>query len=291
MTIPCPKCGNSHVSHRGTRRGKQRYQCQKCYKYFNGEIQSEKEINDNFPAVLVMDIETLPMIVYIWDTNIYNVSVNKEQVIEDWTILCWSAKWLEDDRIISACLTSDEAKNRDDKRICDLMWKLFDDADVIIAHNGKRFDIPKLNTRWWKHKLQQPSSYKVIDTLEAARKAFSVTWNSLDYLGEYLGLGRKLKTEFGLWRECDHGDKKALVRMQEYNQTDVILLEDVYLKMRGWIPNHPKFTAYEKVIGVCPVCFSPNIKNIGYYQAPVQKYAEFRCEDCRAIWHNTKAEK
>lgn len=286
----CPHCKSAHISHRGTRHGKQRYQCQKCFRYFKGEL-LYKEVKENFPAVLVMDIETLPMIVYAWDTRIWDVSINKEQVIQDWTVLCWSAKWLDDDRMISACLTPDEAKNRNDKRICEIMWKLFDDADVIIAHNGKKFDIPKMNTRWWKHELQQPSSYKIIDTLEAARKVFSVTWNSLDYLGEYLGLGRKLKTEFGLWRECDQGDKNALARMQEYNQVDVTLLEDVYLKMRGWIPGHPKFTVYEKVFGVCPVCFSPNIKNIGFYQAPVQKYKEFRCDDCHAIYHNTKPEK
>jgi transposase-like protein len=286
----CPNCNSTHVSHRGIRRNKQRYQCQQCYKYFNGEV-LYKEIKENFPAVLLMDIETLPAVVYVWDTNIYNVSINKEQIIKDWAILCWSAKWLEDDRMISACLTPNEIETRNDKRICEAMWQLFDDADVIIAQNGKKFDIPKFNTRWWKHQLPQPSSYRIIDTLEAARKVFSMTWNSLDYLGEYLGLGRKLRTEFKLWRECDDGDKKALERMQEYNQTDVILLEDIYLKMRGWIPNHPKFTMYEKVIGVCPVCFSPNIKNIGFYQAPVKQYKEFRCEHCHAIWHNTKAEK
>jgi hypothetical protein len=171
------------------------------------------------------------------------------------------------------------------------MWKLFDDADIIIAQNGKKFDIPKMNTRFWKYGMPRPSSYKIIDTLDAARRAFGMTYNSLDYLGEYLGAGRKLKTEFDLWIKCDNGDKESLEKMQEYNENDVILLEEVYLKMRGWMPNHPKFTAYEKVEGVCPVCFDSNIKNIGLYTAVVKQYQEFRCSHCGSVWHNTKPEK
>jgi DNA polymerase III epsilon subunit-like protein len=171
------------------------------------------------------------------------------------------------------------------------MWKLMDEADVIIAQNGKRFDIPKLNTRFWRYQMPQPSSYKVIDTLDAARRAFGVTYNSLDYLGEYLGAGRKIKTEFQLWIDCDLGDKRALADMQAYNENDITLLESVYLKMRGWIPGHPKFSAYAKVIGVCPVCMDADIKDVGLYTAVQKQYREWRCENCGAVFHSTKAEK
>jgi hypothetical protein len=192
--------------------------------------------------------------------------------------------------MITDCLTPSEAVKRNDKRICQSLWKLFDDADIVIAQNGRKFDIPKMNTRWWKHKLTPPSSYKIIDTLDAARRAFGMTYNSLDYLGTYLGIGSKKKTEFQLWTDCDKGDKQSLDYMQEYNENDVTLLENVYLNMRGWIPNHPKFTTYEKVKDVCPVCFG-DIKNIGLYTANVRQYKEFRCQQCGAVFHNTKAEK
>jgi hypothetical protein len=249
----------------------------------------ETELAELFPAVLFLDIETLPIKAYTWNT--WDVNINKEQIIADWSVLCWAAKWYDDPRMITGCLTPKEAQARDDKRICQSMWKLMDDADVIIAQNGKRFDIPKLNTRFWKWHIPQPSSYKLIDTLDAARRAFGMTYNSLDYLGEFLGAGRKLRTEFQLWVDCDLGNKEALARMQEYNENDVTLLEEVYNKMRGWIPNHPKFTAYERVKDVCPVCFSDDIKHIGLYTAAVNQYKEFRCGSCGALWHNTKAEK
>jgi transposase-like protein len=282
----CPNCGSERVKKHGFNFGvsgaKQRYKCNECGRKF-----SEMETQESFPAVLVMDIETLPMIGYIWSP--WQQDVRKEQLIKDWCILSWAAKWLDDPRMMCDCLTPKEVVSRNDHRIVKSMWALMDDADVIIAQNGKKFDIPKLNTRFWKYQMPQPSSYKVIDTLDAARRAFGVTYNSLDYLGEYLGAGRKLKTEFQLWVDCDGGDRVALGKMREYNERDVTLLEDVYLKMRGWVPNHPKFQIYDKIIGVCPVCLDPNTKEIGLYTASVRQYPEYRCSHCGAIWHDTKA--
>jgi predicted PolB exonuclease-like 3'-5' exonuclease len=251
----------------------------------------DRDIDDEdlFPAVLVLDIETLPIKAYAWD--VWNTNIGRNQIIEDWCVLSWSAKWLNDDRMISDCLTPKEALKRDDKRIVKSVWKLLEEAEVIIVQNGRRFDVPKLNTRFWKHRIPHNSSFKIIDTLDSAKKSFGMTFNSLDYLGEYLGAGRKLKTDFELWALCDNGDKEALETMQTYNENDVILLERVYLTMRAWITNHPRLTTYEKVIGVCPVCFSRNFTDIGVYTAVVRQYLEFRCTDCGAIWHNTKCEK
>jgi transposase-like protein len=285
----CPSCGSDSIKKNGFSLSliapKQRYKCLECGRRFTDDDLDE----DRFPAVLLMDIETLPIKAYVWD--VWGVDVRKEQIIEDWCVLCWSAKWLDDDRMITDCVTPAEAAKRNDKRVCQSMWRLFDDADVIIAQNGKKFDVPKLNTRWWKHNISRPSSYKIIDTLDAARRTFGMTYNSLDYLATYLGIGRKIKTDFELWANCDRGDKDALEKMQEYNENDVTLLENVYLKMRGWIPNHPNFTAYDKVKDVCPVCFDSNIKNIGLYTATVRQYKEWRCGKCGSLWHSTRCEK
>ena len=283
----CPKCNSSHISHRGIRHNKQRYQCQKCYKYFNGEILI-KEISDDFPAVLVMDIETLPILGYVWaafDTNLIRVK-------EDWCVACWSAKWWGDNRVMSDVMTIEETKTRNDKRICETLWKLFESADVIIGQNVKGFDFKKMNTRWWYYKMGPPSSFKPIDTLETARKMFLMTFNNLDYLANYLGIGKKKETGgFDLWEDFMCGDQEARKNMVEYCENDTILDEKVYDTMRPWVYNHPKFSVYKKVIGVCPICFSTQYKEIGYYQAPVQKYKEFRCSNCQSLWHLTKIEK
>jgi len=287
--LKCPYCNSLSVHRKGFAFNvggkRQRYKCSSCGRRF-----SEQDVIDEvFPAVLVFDIETLPLVAYSWGT--WDQDIRKEQLIKDWSVLAWSAKWLSDERMITDCLTPKEAVARDDKRICQSIWKLLDGCDVVIVQNGRKFDIPKLNARFWRHGFSQPSSYRVIDTCDAAKRAFGLTYNSLDYIGEYLGAGRKIKTEFQLWVDCDRGDKKALDKMSEYNQRDVELLETVYEKMKSWIPNHPRFSSYSKVAGVCPVCMSKDIKSVGLYQAAVRQYAEFRCGSCGCVYHNTKAEK
>ena len=245
----------------------------------NGDTENE------FPAVLFLDIETLPIIAYTFET--WGANITKDKIIKDWCVLSFAAKWLDDSRMITDILTLREIPPRDDKRLCQHVWRLLDDADIVIAQNGRKFDIPKLNGRMWKHGMGPPSSYKIVDTMESAKKTFGLTYNSLDFLGEYRGAGRKLKTEFDLWIKCDNGDKDSLVRMAEYNQRDVFLLEAVYNKMRPWIQNHPRMTIYDKVIGVCPVCFG-EYKTIGVYTAAQKQYAEHRCLKCGAIFHDTK---
>jgi transposase-like protein len=286
--MTCPRCGSFNNRQRGTRHGKQRVQCKDCGRYFRSEITFEKSDAEKFPAVLVFDIETLPIVAYTW--GVYDTNIQTEGIIKDWCVLAWSAKWLNDDKVISDVLTSGEAKTRNDKRLVSGFWKLLDDADVVIGHNGRDFDIKKLNTRFMYNKINPPSSYKVIDTLISARSAFGMTFNKLDYLAQYLGMKRKKHTEFSLWVKCDQGDKTALSDMREYNERDVEVLEDVYMRIRQWMPNHPRFNVYEKVIGVCPVCFG-EYNLIGLYQAAKQQYKEYRCTKCHSVFHSTKPEK
>jgi transposase-like protein len=286
--IKCPNCGSLDTRKKGfafnLNDKKQRYQCRRCKRKF-----SESEVADErLPKILTMDIETLPILGYAWaayDTNIVRVK-------KDWCVATWSAKWWSDPRVMSDAMTIKETGTRDDRRICASLWKLFDSADIIIGQNSKQFDFKKMNTRWWFHRMGPPSSYKAIDTLETARRAFSMTFNNLDYLASYLGIGRKKETGgIDLWDDFESGDKNARARMVEYCCNDTVLCERVYDTMKPWVYNHPKLSVYQKIKDICPVCLSKRIAEIGYYQAAVQRYKEWRCGDCQSVFHSTKAEK
>jgi hypothetical protein len=240
-------------------------------------------------SLLVIDIETLPILGYFW--NVWNQNIYQAMIKKDWCILSYSAKWLGDERIISDTLTTKEAIIRDDKRIVTGIWKLLEKSDVIITHNGKRFDVRKINTRFWKNGLHKPSSYKIIDTLIAARSVFGLTYNSMEFIAKFIEADEKLDTEFPLWAACDRGDKNALLEMKEYNEQDVITQEQIYMSMREWIPNHPDLGVYQNLENVCPVCLGTNFKEIGLYTASRLQYKEYRCEDCGNVWHNSKAVK
>jgi hypothetical protein len=246
-------------------------------------------ILDKPSNVLVLDIETLPILAYVW--NVWNVDISPIHIEKHVCLLSYSAKWLDDDRIISDVLTPKEAKDRNDKRIAEGMWKLIDAADAIITHNGKRFDIRQLNARFWKHHLHRPSSYKLIDTLTAAKSAFGLTYNSLSFIAAYKELQGKLDTDFELWRQCDRGDRDSLQYMRDYNEQDVFLQEQVYMEMRDWIPNHPNFAVLNHKTDVCPVCLSARYESIGMYTTNKLQYPEYRCSDCGSTWHDTKVKK
>ena len=239
--------------------------------------------------VLVLDVETLPLVGYAF--NPWSTDITLAHLIKDFCILSYSAKWLGDDKIISDVLTPKEAVSRNDKRILQGVWKLLEKSTVVVTHNGKRFDMRKLNARFWENKMGKPSSYKVIDTLVEAKKVFGLTYNSVTAIAKLIGADKKLDTSFGLWAECDNGVAESLQYMREYNEQDVYTQEEIYVKMRGWIENHPDLRMYNNLVDVCPACLGGNHEEIGLYYAKNKKYVEHRCADCGSVWHDSKAVK
>lgn len=242
----------------------------------------EKKDNKTFtPKILLLDIETAPMQGYMWSIWKQNIGLN--QIISEWFMLCWSAKWIYSDEVFSGKLNKKELLSQNDKRICGDLWKLLDDAELVVAHNGDRFDIPKINTRFIINGLNRPSPYRTIDTLTVARKQFGFSSNRLDVLAGYFGFDHKLSTDFSLWDRCVKGDTQAMDYMSKYCDRDVGLLEEVYLKIRNWIPNHPNIGLYfDTNEQICPNCGSTDLKECKPYYTTVGRYQTFRCK-CGAI--------
>lgn len=242
--------------------------------------------------VLILDIETAPLESYVWGVWNQNIGTNLDMVKSDWFILTWSAKWLFDDCMISNKLSKGEALKEDDSRIVGILWTLLNQADVIIAHNANKFDVKKMNSRFILNGLRPPTNYEVIDTLAHARKRFSMTSNKLDYLAKLLGVGKKIEHEgFNLWKKCRQGNEEALSTMSKYNDGDVLLLEEVYLKMRPWIKPHPNMGLHVvEDLQVCPSCGSSELKWEGTaYRTYVNEYPTCICLSCGAESRSRKA--
>lgn len=236
-----------------------------------------------FPSklkVLIFDIETAPSLGWVWGKFEQDV-ISFEQ---HWYILSFAAKWLGSNKIINYALPDfpGYSKNKEnDKQLVEKLWSLMDEADIIIAHNGDKFDIKKSNARFLVHGLNPPSPYKTIDTLKIARKYFAFDSNRLDDLGKILGVGEKVSTGgFKLWEECMQGNKKAWAKMKKYNKQDVLLLEKVYLRLRSWLKLHPRVT--EESADVCHCCGSYNVQRRGYNYTKCNKFHRYFCKDCGA---------
>ena len=232
-----------------------------------------------FPKILIFDIETAPIKAAVW--RIWNTDVNLNQIESDWFCLTWSAKWLYSNNIMSDKLTVKEVLHEDDNRLMRSIWKLVDEADIVIAHNAKRFDVPRLNTRFIINNIQPPSSFRILDTLIEAKKAFAFTSNKLDYINKSLGLTQKMDTGgVELWTQCLQGNPEALLKMEKYNQQDVEILEETYLKLRPWIKSHPNVGVYmEKDDPVCSSCGEESLTHTGkYFFSNTAKYPIYRCK-------------
>jgi hypothetical protein len=238
--------------------------------------------------ILYYDVEVAPAISYIWDLKVPSGYLNPAMMIESSFFLCWAAKWSDSDEIISERLTGTEAKARDDRKIVAKLADLIRQADHISAHNGDQFDQKKLNVRLIHHGLDPVGHVSSVDTLRIARQAFKFDrGNSLDELGEFLGVGRKLPTGFALWRAARDGDVPALKRMLAYCEHDVVLLEAVAQKLFPHAKRLPRLIdAGQYGQRVCPSCGSSELQPDGVYRTNANTYAKFRCvcgRSCRSF--------
>lgn len=237
------------------------------------------------PKVLLFDIETAPILAHVWGLWENNVSLN--QIIQDWHILSWSAKWLHDTPDKVMYKDQRNAKNiEDDSAILKDIWTLLDQADIVITQNGIQFDRKKINARFIMNGFQPPSSYKHIDTKVIASKHFGFTSNKLEYMTDKLNTQyKKLKHNkfpgHELWRECLKGNLEAWKEMEQYNKHDVLALEELFYKLIPW-DNSINFNLYhDEEDHVCK-CGSTSFSKNGFYYTSTGKYQKHKCKQCGA---------
>lgn len=177
--------------------------------------------------------------------------VEWKQIIKDWAIICLSYKWEGEDTVHRL-----EWQDGDDKQLLIDFVNLASSADEIVGHNSDNFDIRKLRARCLKQGVPMFPKYRSFDTYKKAKGAFYLDSYSLDFMGYYLGLGRKKEHEgMPLWRSCELGDQDALRRIGEYCDQDVILLEDVYHAIEHFTkPNTHAGVHMGKDKWSCPSC-------------------------------------
>ena len=236
------------------------------------------------PKILVIDIETSPSEAWVW--KIWEENVGLDQIRCDWTILSYGAKWVGKREEIYECTGGRGAdKVRDDSILMPGLWNLMNEAEIIVAQNGLRFDIKKINWRLAKYEYAPYSPVRVIDTMVQAKRLFAATSNKLAYLSENLTDTPKSKHKkfpgFELWSECLKDNPLAWAEMRKYNLQDIRATEKLYLKQRPWIRNHPNVGAYDmRAGGVCPACGSPKLELEGNVTLQSGVYGRFKCRSC-----------
>jgi len=228
--------------------------------------------------LLFFDVEVAWMLSALWQLDAGYV--NPDMVVQpEKFLLSWAAKWSDGTKVRSQVLTPGEAKAEDDSRIVDGLAKLVRKADYVVAHNGNKFDLKRLNTRVLLNGSQPLGSVQTIDTLLIARQSFDFASNRLGFIAKLLGLGEKHSTNLDLWRRCIRGEAQALKEMREYNKQDSVLLEAVFHTMAPYAKNLPRLVdVLEWRQEACPFCGSDKRTKDGLYRTKVNTFQKYRCE-------------
>jgi hypothetical protein len=234
--------------------------------------------------ILIWDIETAPSLGYVWGKWEQNVLAFEQE----WYILTVAWKWLGEKTTHVLGLDDFDLYKKEpenDRELARLAWELFNEADIVVAHNGVAFDTKKAQARMILHGFDPPTSFKEVDTLQLARKSFAFTSNRLGDLCQQLGIGGKAETGgFETWLGCLRGDPKAWSRMKRYNRRDVAILEQLYLKLRPWSRSHPNLATISGRADACPKCgASDGFDSKGWAYTQVSKRQKLRCKACRGI--------
>ena len=275
----CPHCSANHSRKNGIRKSQkgvqQIWKCKNCGKKY--QTPKGKQKMSEFSRILLLDIETSLYHFTGWGT--YKQYIDHYRITKNQFIISWAAKWLYDD-LQSQVVTPKEARNRDDERIVQGIWELLDQAHIVIGHNADRFDLRKLKWRFISLGMQPPSPYRIIDTLKVAKKEFASPSYKQDFLTKYFKIEEKLSTNYDLWVGCEAGDQESLNKMEEYNRHDVLGLEELYLKVRPYIKNHPNLGVLLDE-DVCPNCGSEHLTETdSIYFTSANRFPVFRCDEC-----------
>jgi len=123
----------------------------------------------------------------------------------------------------------------DDTYVLKQLWKVLDDADIVVAHNAS-FDAGWIEGRFLDLGWKRPSKYYVYCTYRTL-SGLNGTSKKLDYLSQKLIGTKKVKHEgLPLWVGCSEGDVESFEKMEAYNIGDIYdTLYKVYMRTALWV--------------------------------------------------------
>jgi DNA polymerase III epsilon subunit-like protein/predicted RNA-binding Zn-ribbon protein involved in translation (DUF1610 family) len=234
---------------------------------------------------LIFDIETAPHLAHVWgyfDQNVLSFLKRGYPLSISW-------KWLGDKKIHVKSLRHYPGYKGGDstaKQLTKEIWDLFNEADIVVAHNGRSFDVKMMNQWFIEHRLGPTTFFHQVDTKIEAKKIGRFPSNKLDQLGDQLGLGRKMKHQgFDLWLGCMAGNDKDWAVMERYNKQDVRLEEDLYLELRPYMTSHPNMALLKGLSFGCTKCGSTKLQKRGTRSTQISVAQRYQCKDCGGYSH------
>lgn len=235
------------------------------------------EQNTNGPKVLFFDIESTGL----------NATFG--------TILCIGYKFLNDPDVhVPTILDGKRRKDMlDDKKLVERFAKVYNHCDYSVGHYSSRFDLPMIRTKLLKFGLPPLPPKPHIDTWWIARRELKLHSNRLAVLQDFLGVSNsKTPLKPDDWIQAAHGSKAALDYIVEHCRCDVLVLEEVFMKLRPLAKEEPNRNLFvPSAADACPSCGSAHLTRQGFKVAKSRRYQQYQCQTCGKWTRGVHADK
>ncbi len=227
---------------------------------------------------VIADIETSPVLAMVWGTGKTSISI--DQLIPKYftKIICISWRWFGEKKTHRV----EWDANMDDKQLLLDFLEQTQEAEAIIGHNEKSFDIKIINARIAFHGLKTQLPLMTIeDTLLLARRSFRLPSMKLAYLLQYFGIKQlKLKTDMALWIDvCYFNDRERLKYMGKYCDRDVDSLHALYAKIRPYLKSQINIATIKQDREGCSSC-GKKVHSKGFVRTLLGKFQRWHCPHC-----------
>lgn len=157
------------------------------------------------------------------------------------------------------------------------------EADVWLGHYAVYYDVPFLNTRLLYHNLPVlPANFPLIDTWRVSRNRLKLRNNRLATISAFLKtLDEKDAIKPEAWLRALGGHRPSMSTIVEHNRRDVLVLEEVYNRLRPLVLDHPNKGLVDGR-GGCGVCGANKLQKRGFHITRTRKYQRFQCRSCGA---------
>lgn len=159
-------------------------------------------------------------------------------------VLCMSYESSEEPGVIRT-IRADELASKDwkrgvrgnDREMVKRANEVLRKHDILVAHNGRFFDVPFLRTRAIKWDLAPLNDMVIVDPVRVARSKLRFQSNRLDRMLDTLGIAeRKTPLDLSVWMDVLHnGNRTAMNTIVEHCEADVKALSALLPKVRPFI--------------------------------------------------------
>jgi len=163
--------------------------------------------------------------------------------------------------VISIMDFADWDKNvTDDRQLVEAFHKIMMEASMYVTFYGKNFDLKWMNSKFLEYGLPVLPGTAHVDLYFTGKAHLNLSRKGLDNYSKFLHLNKKkYYVEGSMWKLARVGNPEALAKVIQHCAADVNITEQLYLKLRPLVRQHPRISNYES----CAACGSPRLQRRG----------------------------